>query len=338
MICCEASNGKEALSILETNTVDLVITDIRMPIIDGIELLGKISEKKLCPCVVLLSDYCEFNYARQGLIHGAFDYLSKPVDEEELFRLLIRVRRFLNDKKHELEKITELEKMAVQKSGTFYPVGDVKQIIEFIDKGSNHAIEVAAAMADTTGTVLENDVIKTAVVLKNVVSEIITSVNVYYPWLESFVDITELSNPDLTKCNDSSSVKAAITNTIEQILTTINRFEYDKQEKGVVYRICRYAIDNVDKDVSAKTISEALFINKTYVSEVFKDKTGITLGEYLTMLKMERAKRLLLEGTFKNYEIADKLGFKDIEYFGKLFKRYTKETPSEFRKIHSRKT
>lgn len=73
-IVAEASNGIEAIAFLEKNQVDVLITDIRMPQIDGIELLKIASERKLCPVVILLSDYTEYNYARQCLVHGAFDY------------------------------------------------------------------------------------------------------------------------------------------------------------------------------------------------------------------------------------------------------------------------
>jgi len=88
---------------------------------------------------------------------------------------------------------------------------------------------------------------------------------------------------------------------------------------------------NVENNISISTISEALFLTKNHIGDTFKQETGMTVGEYITMVKIERAKQLVIEGTLKNYEIAQKLGYKDVEYFGKLFKKNTGVSPGEFR-------
>jgi two-component system response regulator YesN len=77
VVSYEARNGCEALQQLTGTLIDLVITDIRMPKVNGLELLQKIKERELAKAVVILSEYREFNYARQGMVLGAFDYLSE---------------------------------------------------------------------------------------------------------------------------------------------------------------------------------------------------------------------------------------------------------------------
>lgn len=91
----EASNGKIALEILENKSFDLIFTDIRMPFVDGIELLRKIKEKGDETPVVFASSYDEFEYARQGLVLGAFDYLLKPVEQKKLEEVLLRVKNHI---------------------------------------------------------------------------------------------------------------------------------------------------------------------------------------------------------------------------------------------------
>jgi Response regulator containing CheY-like receiver domain and AraC-type DNA-binding domain len=83
--------------------------------------------------------------------------------------------------------------------------------------------------------------------------------------------------------------------------------------------------------IAVKTIADNLFLNHSYLSTFFKEKTGSSLVEYITMVKMERAKVLFINSNLRNYEIADKLGYKDVEYFSKVFKKYTGETPSAFK-------
>lgn len=95
----EARDGLEALEIIRQNPVDLIITDIRMPNMDGIELLESVSKDRLCPYVVLLSDFTEYSYARKGILYGAFDYIGKPMRDTELAGLLDRIRKKLDVKK-----------------------------------------------------------------------------------------------------------------------------------------------------------------------------------------------------------------------------------------------
>lgn len=91
-IAAEASNGKCALEILKNQTFDLIFTDIRMPFVDGIQLLREIKNRGINTNVVFASSYDEFEYARQGLILGAFDYILKPVKENQLKDVLNRLK------------------------------------------------------------------------------------------------------------------------------------------------------------------------------------------------------------------------------------------------------
>lgn len=83
--CC--INGKEAVSALENEHFDLVITDIKMPIMNGIELSAWIYENRPSVKVVLLSGYRDFEYARKALEYKVFDYLPKPVSEKKIKEL-----------------------------------------------------------------------------------------------------------------------------------------------------------------------------------------------------------------------------------------------------------
>ena len=91
-------------------------------------------------------------------------------------------------------------------------------------------------------------------------------------------------------------------------------------------------LHHIENHISIKNIAEKLFISKAYLSEKFKQATGQTLIKYITIAKMERAKFLLQSTDLKNYEIAQRLGYEDPEYFSKSFKKYTGLTPNAFRK------
>ena len=84
----EAANGVTSLEEVRTKRPDILITDIRMPGLSGLELLEKINEEGLGTKVVLISGYAEFEYAREGLRQGAFDYLLKPIEQGKLNEVL----------------------------------------------------------------------------------------------------------------------------------------------------------------------------------------------------------------------------------------------------------
>ncbi|WP_027087586.1 response regulator transcription factor [Cohnella panacarvi] len=81
-----ADNGHEALRMLRESPIDLMITDIRMPEISGLQLAAQIQESQLPhqPAVILISGYAEFEYAQQAIQLGVVNYLLKPVSREKL--------------------------------------------------------------------------------------------------------------------------------------------------------------------------------------------------------------------------------------------------------------
>lgn len=110
----EAGDGLEALEKMKQNHYDMVITDIKMPRMDGIELLEAISKNRLCPYVVLLSDFTEYGYARKGILFGAFDYIGKPMQDTDLSLLLNRIKEKLDSNKGPEQTVKEIEPQDVQ--------------------------------------------------------------------------------------------------------------------------------------------------------------------------------------------------------------------------------
>jgi two-component system sensor histidine kinase YesM len=79
-----ARNGQEALKLLETDKVDIVLTDIRMPVMNGLELADRIKRRYPAIKTILLTAYSEFEYARKGIEYGVYGYLLKSIGEEEV--------------------------------------------------------------------------------------------------------------------------------------------------------------------------------------------------------------------------------------------------------------
>ncbi|MBW7459667.1 response regulator, partial [Paenibacillus sepulcri] len=91
----EADNGEDALELIRRLRPDLVITDIRMPVLDGMELIRRIvEENEASPVFIIISGYDDFKYAQQAVRYGVHDFIVKPIDEHEFSDAL----RKLNDR------------------------------------------------------------------------------------------------------------------------------------------------------------------------------------------------------------------------------------------------
>ncbi|MGG1552800.1 response regulator transcription factor [Paenibacillus ferrarius] len=80
----ECQNGLEALDWLHHQRADLVLADIRMPVMDGLTFLSQLRERDTTTSIVLVSGHDDFKYVQQGLRLGVFDYMLKPVETEEM--------------------------------------------------------------------------------------------------------------------------------------------------------------------------------------------------------------------------------------------------------------
>lgn len=104
-----ASNGKEALEMIENQKIDIVITDLKMPIMDGIELITELRRKSYKGEILILSNYDDFELVRQGMVQGAADYLLKfSLNPETFIEVLEKLKEKIRLQRSSLEEQEEL--------------------------------------------------------------------------------------------------------------------------------------------------------------------------------------------------------------------------------------
>jgi YesN/AraC family two-component response regulator len=101
-----AENAIEALNYMKENLIDIVITDIKMPVMDGIMMIEKICDYPIKPEFIVLSGFAEFEYAKRAMGLGVKDYILKPVHEKELVEVLSKVKEEI-EKRHREEIIID---------------------------------------------------------------------------------------------------------------------------------------------------------------------------------------------------------------------------------------
>ncbi len=107
-----AEDGQEALEMAEELEPDIIITDIRMPGFDGIELLRELRKKSLDIKVILLSGYNDFSYAKEAIKYGAFDYILKPAEDQELLNVVNRCVMTIEIEREKERRIQGLQEKA----------------------------------------------------------------------------------------------------------------------------------------------------------------------------------------------------------------------------------
>ena len=110
-----AYSGQECLDTLEKTSIDVVVLDIKMPGMDGMETLGEIRKRFPLVEVIMLTGHCSTETAVEGMKSGAFDYLMKPADFDDLTAKLQGARKRKDEKE---ERIRQAEaKLLISKSG-----------------------------------------------------------------------------------------------------------------------------------------------------------------------------------------------------------------------------
>ncbi len=110
--------------------------------------------------------------------------------------------------------------------------------------------------------------------------------------------------------------------------------ESDAERKNnfIVKHVIEYIWENYgDKKLTIQVLAEVVYLTPTYLSNLFKEKTGMTIGVYLTEYRLKKAEELLRDPKLKLYQIAEMVGYEDANYFAKIFKKKTGMIPSEYR-------
>lgn len=309
-IAFEASNGEEALQILRRNKVDVVITDIRMPIMNGLELLAEIRREELCGCIVMLSEYADFSYAREGIVLGAFDYWVKPIQEEKLSEDMERIFQYLQ-KNHNHIQVAIPELSILPKAIAFND--------EYLE---DILLTVCKKLHDATAEEETNIGYQLREIYQK---EIVPKIIRQHENLKDFLLFEQY------QCKQDDEWEKEFVLNMQRLANDISRFALWGSHE-LIQNICRDILADIEKNISLEMYAERYHISKTYLSYLFKKEVGNSFVKYVTEVKIARAKVLLWKSDKKIYEISTSLSFDDTEYFSRIFKSITGMTPSSFRK------
>lgn len=317
-IAGEAEDGYAALKKIQEETFDLAFVDIKMPRIDGLGFLSALKEKKEKLCVIIVSGYSDFEYARKGFKLGAFDYLIKPVEHRSLCSLLDASKRHLDD-------------MNAQKADLKLPytVEDENRLVEALDSDPD---DLAPALEELVGHMTRfcgNDSFRLAALLSASRKNAIEKLMEKKPYLSQICRIEPFPEAFYEQ-DDTGRAIFWFKNDLTGLAKKISRLNLNNRD-SVIRLFCEYVLTHLCEGVSLKSAARGIDYNSKYISKVFKEKVGENCIAYLTRLKMQQAVTLILSGKYRTYEISNMLGYKSSDYFCRLFKKHYGMTPSEYK-------
>lgn len=317
-----AYDGINGLDVIIKNNPDLVITDIRIPGMDGLSLIE--SALEYCPNTffVLISGYTNFAYAKKALFLGVKDYIDKPISLEKLKNLLIRIEdNFLSN------KIEDIENSKKQK-------GYIK-LEDALKSGMN-------AIIDRDTEKLQKASFRAWNVLENMYTDINDLQRESYKFLCVFSDILSEQQKDfhredsmsfnnLSTISDSQKLKEYFNQVISEIGQYIESDNTGATHK-MILQVLNYVKENYNKDIGLNELADMVKMHPAYLSSLFKEEVGMSYIKYLTDLRIQQAKKLLKEG-YKSNEVSAIVGYNNYRHFGNIFKKCVGKTPNEYKGI-----
>jgi two-component system response regulator YesN len=318
----EAEDGQEAMVLVDQWSPDLLITDIRMPVMDGLECMEAVKASKKSTQIVILSGYDDFGYAQKALRMGAFDYLLKPIKPAMFQSMLERLT----------EKLEESQRAASKRS-------------EWLLYSKSHLSALTNQL-----WVLNSEAVKET--LETIHSDFISDNPTAGELMERYADLITLLTGELESLqlepmkkgilvSEETPVKwpngsqeqlqavcSLLDEWIEELRSTRKWGTHHHLHRAVEYMKNHYA----DADIDLQRVAEVSEVSPSYFSRVFKQEMGVSFVLYLTQLRLEKAKELLADARFKTYEIALQIGYEDYPHFAKVFKKHTGVSPTDYRK------
>lgn len=314
-----AINGSQAYDIAVKENVDVIISDLKMPVMGGVELARKLRENNKNVEIILLTAYEDFTAAREGIELKIYDYLLKPLVIETIERLVVNLKT-IAQKKNSMAWIDgfikdEFDKDIIEAFRTH----NMEYFKEIFDKVN---------ILDSAGE--GNQIFQMAMV------KMIGALCAYLSELGFLDSSIKSSREKLLELTRKNSTHAEIADTmwknISSIINAANKFEKNEAHTNVTAQIKKYIEDNYMKyDFSVSDISEVFHYSQDHINRIFKNSEGITASKYIINLKMEKAKQLILESSMTVNEVAKNVGYNSLSYFISSFKNFYQITPAALR-------
>ncbi|MEW9699415.1 response regulator [Paenibacillus sp. SI8] len=356
-----AANAEQAMTLLRNHPIRLVLTDILMPGMTGLELMNMSRSRHPHVKWVVISAYSEFAYAQEAVRLGAKDYLLKPIGKEVLSEMIeklseeiIRESEWTEEAQLLKTNLRYLQEAVFQRWALGLDTGRI-DMQPFVEQYPNFHLIMVKMESDKV-VHLENFIIE------NVLLELIERFGkgfvtmhdnksllglVTLPQGASVSELVDELRGHLikylkvpfqimfTERIDRFQAVPAEVQRMRQASTTQVYEHYANGSDRSIEVAQQYIRTHYHADLSLEKVAAIVYLNPAYFSQLFKQKTGQGFKEYVIHLRLEQAKQLLMNPKMKLADIAERIGYQDMRHFSQVFRKKYGVTPSEYRQENS---
>ena len=380
----EFSDGEELLLYLKTNMPDVILTDIKMSKVSGLEIARFVAEQNLPVQVVFLSGYKDFEYAQSAVEYRVLHYLVKPISIPKLKEIFTGIREKLDQQNAlqnaMLNRVDHYQKLInYQKqqfvleawNGGMADIQDGKVRLSMLEPGTKEGNPVFLVRL-----LLKNDSAYTGFLadyglqeLQDQMTDILQNLDEdveYYPikWEEpkagrilsglgvfwgkkaQVPPMWKMKDVLQKKCYELMKVQAELV-VLKEMKSALELLNMPKEgtlqpepEKGSgsgIENVMSYLQEHFCEDITLTDIAEQVFLNPIYISRLIKEQTGKNYTDFLVELRIGKAVSLLKNTDLYVYEIAERVGYHNLKYFYKVFKKATGASPNDYRPVKGKK-
>ncbi len=332
----EAGDGEYAYPLILKTEPDILLTDVKMPFMDGLELSRLVKKALPKTRIVILSGYNEFDYAKEAIKIGISDYLLKPIKSASLIEALKKVAEEIREEREKtklLERYFDTyEKYTQFLDQTDYGGVDRKLIEDFLKLGS---VEECDPFVDEYFAAVGEKNYQSMLLRQYMVMDI-------FYCIREFLKNFHMEEKDVPQEAAGVQMIPKVIETVDgakDYLKRLFRFALSVREQassdryGSLIREAKdYMAKNFQKnDFSLNMTASHIGISPSYFSSIFKQETGQSFVEYLSRMRIEKACELLKCTTLRMVEIGESVGYNDPHYFSAAFKKVMGMSPKEFK-------
>ena len=303
-IVSKYTSYEEAYLGITENKYDLAVIQTEATDSDGMKLLKYIKNENLRVHTAVYMQAPDFDILRQAVIYGICDCLTEKYNETYYFELFARISAYKDKIISTAIYEAELRDMFINHDSGIY-----KYVYKMMDSIKETVTDEESA--------------------DNLIRQVYVNTIKYIFEKEEWIELYFSENVLLSEAENGNSGEffaEAIIRLFNEYTSLSLRVTDDRLNEAI-----QYILNNPENDLRLKIISEKLYMNSTYLSTVFTAQAEMRFVDYIITVKLKRAAFLLKTVSLKVTEIAERLGYKDMGYFSKIFKKQYGMTPTEYR-------
>lgn len=319
-IMAECANGKDVLEIALEQQPDLIIADVRLPVVDGPELAERLY--KLLPDVslIMLTDFQDFAYARTASRYGYADYILKPLHKTKLDRLAARIERLSQERKLRERLHKTLDDACARNVWVEQlKLGEPDSFSEFFESAFYNLRSARDPIVRDIGAKL------VTVLLEAGKSPASSSGR------------AGLSPEHVWEQFALAKTRSELRDFVHDLIDDVTQYAIERKRSRALFVVecvnsliaSRYG----DPAFTVYTVASELCLSPGSVSAVYREWTGDNISAAITRFRMEQARLLLRETELALSAISAATGYPDPLYFAKVFRRSESMTPLQYRSL-----